>query len=815
MSLSPETPLGGRGRSANHADVRPGSSGVRRLKFTLVPFGVGIAGALFAAATGRAATTDVLFLTLYTVAGLLVFYVLLNSDRVRRSRDPLLTFPQVIFGIGLVAAAYALITPARGLALQWLVLIIVFDMRRLPSRQMLAAIGLALTLPALALLLTWQLDGRRFSVLNDLVQLGLGCVIVPVLMAVARTAKAVQRRRQAINEQMASVLEQSRLVAIRDNLTGLLNRRHMETLFDGEVRRAERYQSALSVAMVDVDHFKSVNDQYGHSAGDAVLRQLAQISADVFNPTLEYVGRWGGEEFLIVLVDADFARAQQRLSAFLNAVQSHDWGHQGLPNVTFSAGLCEHRPGLSIAAMVEGADQALYSAKRSGRNRIEVHEWPASETAQPKKGALPLEAETVPPRPSPVQLVERPLPPSLEGADKPVDTSSGLSALLFTNDRELQDGLKLALGSACIYFGAAVAVLLHGIPYRVFPTPFGYFLVAGMAASAVLPYTLIRSGATCRLQDRILMMPQIIIAIALGCTVYAVAPQARAVILQMLCGVLVFSSVACSPRQAIATGIAAIALLLTAFMQLMSTSGHGMDVVQETLVIGMSSFILALLTLQSRRFALDRQKLVAKRTALAEATQEVAQLMMKDALTGIGNRQFLMSQLNKECDRHAKTGRSFCIGLLDLDHFKKVNDEFGHQVGDEVLIGFSRALSAALRGTDVLGRWGGEEFLLIFPEADSSQTSLEVLERLLNNIGTDSLAPSQPMLRVTFSAGVARHLDGEPISDLIHRADKGLYSSKARGRNCCTLAPLIGDRMSRDKDEAAPAPGVQETAGRT
>lgn len=135
MSPSSATRPGARGSWAGDTDARPSSSGVRRFQLTVPPFGVGIAGVIFAGATGRAAPAHVLWLTLYTVAGLLTFYVLLKSDKVRRSRDPFLTFPQVIFAIGLVSIAYALITPARGLALQWLVLILAFDMRRMPLRQ--------------------------------------------------------------------------------------------------------------------------------------------------------------------------------------------------------------------------------------------------------------------------------------------------------------------------------------------------------------------------------------------------------------------------------------------------------------------------------------------------------------------------------------------------------------------------------------------------------------------------------------------------------------------------------------------------------
>ena len=172
------------------------------------------------------------------------------------------------------------------------------------------------------------------------------------------------------NARLHGVLESQ---ALADALTGLPNRRRSEDVLRTEVARAERYELPLSVVMCDLDDFKDANDTYGHSVGDLLLQEFA----DVLRATLRDVdlpGRWGGEEFLLVLPGVDLAgaaqaaeRIRERFEATRAATRTH-----GPIAATASFGAAELAAGQSAADLVEAADQALYAAKRAGKNRVEA-----------------------------------------------------------------------------------------------------------------------------------------------------------------------------------------------------------------------------------------------------------------------------------------------------------------------------------------------------------------------------------------------------------------------------------------------------------
>ena len=132
--------------------------------------------------------------------------------------------------------------------------------------------------------------------------------------------------------------------------------------------------------------------------------------------------------------------------------------------------------------------------------------------------------------------------------------------------------------------------------------------------------------------------------------------------------------------------------------------------------------------------------------------------------------------------------QSFSVALLDLDHFKQLNDRFGHAGGDQILRCFSEVARASVRNVDTVARWGGEEFLILMPEADVSH-AFEAMERLRERIAVLGVTSEQgDMMHFTFSAGVAGHRLGQSVDDTIVRADRALYSAKAAGRNRVELA---------------------------
>ena len=150
-----------------------------------------------------------------------------------------------------------------------------------------------------------------------------------------------------------------------------------------------------------------------------------------------------------------------------------------------------------------------------------------------------------------------------------------------------------------------------------------------------------------------------------------------------------------------------------------------------------------------------------------------------DDLTGIYNRRYITDRYRTAISEASRYGRKLSIFMLDIDHFKKINDSFGHQVGDVVLRKLAGVFEDALRDSDLVGRYGGEEFLVILPEAESGD-ALYVAERIRSQV--ESLSWEEPGLSVTVSGGVAE-LDGEDLGELLEKADTNLYKAKRQGRN--------------------------------
>lgn len=164
---------------------------------------------------------------------------------------------------------------------------------------------------------------------------------------------------------------------------------------------------------------------------------------------------------------------------------------------------------------------------------------------------------------------------------------------------------------------------------------------------------------------------------------------------------------------------------------------------------------------------------------------ELQKLATIDGLTGVYNRQQIDAILEDMCESASRYDKDLSVVILDIDHFKEVNDQYGHATGDEVLKKMSNMLCKEVRVTDRFGRYGGEEFLLLLPETtlEGARTAAEKLRFALNNFDFGSTP------RVTASFGVASYRKGEDLADLVHRADIGLYKSKESGRNCVTVSP--------------------------
>ena len=184
------------------------------------------------------------------------------------------------------------------------------------------------------------------------------------------------------SRELSDELTRVRLLSLTDELTGLPNRRAFMRRLEDEVARVQRYGFPMSFVLIDLDHFKEINDKYGHAAGDEVLRVYSKNILSIFRHH-DMVARYGGEEFSVLLPNTDADGAVRALNKVRRRANETRWQTNGtVANVpTFSAGVSLYKPGESATAFIERADKALYRAKRLGRNRIELDVTYTSEPA--------------------------------------------------------------------------------------------------------------------------------------------------------------------------------------------------------------------------------------------------------------------------------------------------------------------------------------------------------------------------------------------------------------------------------------------------
>lgn len=192
--------------------------------------------------------------------------------------------------------------------------------------------------------------------------------------------------------------------------------------------------------------------------------------------------------------------------------------------------------------------------------------------------------------------------------------------------------------------------------------------------------------------------------------------------------------------------------------------------------------------------------------------KELVRLATTDALTQTHNRRHALELARREITRQRRTGRPLALLVMDLDHFKTVNDTHGHAIGDAVLVGVSAVCKEALRAMDIFGRLGGEEFVVVLPETDEAQAVVSS-ERLRARIAALETPAPGASVHITVSIGIAistgkvEDVDAT-LTRLLHQADAALYAAKARGRDRCVVwhpAPAtLADASANDPPPASP-----------
>jgi len=296
-------------------------------------------------------------------------------------------------------------------------------------------------------------------------------------------------------------------------------------------------------------------------------------------------------------------------------------------------------------------------------------------------------------------------------------------------------------------------------------------------------YLLIRSGANLRLGgDPSLTLAQCVFACICIAFAYAITGPARGAVMCILILVLVFGLFALSTTQARWLALFAVVLLCIAMVWKSRTDPLRYPPKIELIHFFFAVTVLSAVAVLASRLGRLRARLADQNRALQDALQRIEALALHDELTGLYNRRHMLAQLEHERVRAARTGQGFCLALLDVDHFKRVNDRHGHAVGDEVLRAFAAAGLAALRDTDVLARWGGEEFLVLMP-ATLLPHAARGIERLRAQVAASAVNAGAAAVSVTVSAGLIEGRVDESVRRLVDRADQALYDAKAQGRD--------------------------------
>lgn len=300
------------------------------------------------------------------------FYLIFHFNINLRFRDPSLTTAQILVATVLLNVIAYHTDGGRGIILLLYLSSHIFGIYKLSTNQFLrlnvvAVLSYGGTIALLVLRRPEAID------LNlELVHWAALALLLPTFSVIGGHMSALREQLHSSNHELKAAVERISELAITDDLTGINNRRQMMNLIRGELERVERSQQVFSIALIDLDHFKQINDQYGHVTGDNVLGIFAK-ALDVNSRTMDSVGRYGGEEFLLIMPEtqADVAETVvKRLQAMTAKLRFKTLDKNSV--VRFSAGVTAYHLGDDLESLLSRADRALYQAKESGRNQIRL-----------------------------------------------------------------------------------------------------------------------------------------------------------------------------------------------------------------------------------------------------------------------------------------------------------------------------------------------------------------------------------------------------------------------------------------------------------
>ncbi|MEO8299580.1 MAG: GGDEF domain-containing protein, partial [Burkholderiales bacterium] len=293
---------------------------------------------------------------------------------------------------------------------------------------------------------------------------------------------------------------------------------------------------------------------------------------------------------------------------------------------------------------------------------------------------------------------------------------------------------------------------------------------------------LMRSGVSERLNSEpSLSAPQMMYAMVSVAWAYALAGTLRAAMLCLMPVILGFGIFALKPHVARRLSYFGILMLGVEMVWLVRRDPLHFTPTQEATNWVFASGSMAMFHVLLARLGRIRARLTGQKVELTEALQRIRVLATHDDLTGLLNRRAAREALRRALVQAERSRQPVVVGLIDLDHFKRVNDIYGHQAGDRVLQAFARVAERELRGADRMARWGGEEFLLMLPDTSIEQ-AVACLDRFRHAFGAEPVEGIPPEHRLCFSAGVALCAGPQDADAAVERADRAMYSAKLAGR---------------------------------
>ena len=298
----------------------------------------------------------------------------------------------------------------------------------------------------------------------------------------------------------------------------------------------------------------------------------------------------------------------------------------------------------------------------------------------------------------------------------------------------------------------------------------------------IIVYILLRTGLNRKFSDPSLTLPQMVAATIGAMVIMYFTDQVRALVLLIYFMTFIFGVFRFSTRRFFGFALFTLGTYSLVVLALIYNHPEKVDARIEVLQLLIFGTVLFWFSIIGSYISSLRNRLSAANRELSQAVDTIEALAMHDDLTQVFNRRQMFKELQRFKSLSDRTGAPFSIAIFDLDHFKRVNDTFGHQKGDAVLKVLVREVSGELREIDVIARYGGEEFIIIMPGTGLAG-AVECARRILYRAGSTPFSGLPESFRATISIGVTSYHPVESLDNMILRADNALYRAKANGRN--------------------------------